>query len=238
MKFEKIFKWLLPLILIALSETASAQRSWEDIESEGIVTRDTVSKNGFTLIFINKDPQFSLKTKERMIDVFFTVYPKEAKTYNPSTSKKVICLIDPKYMGVAAAGGGLIRVNPEWMRKNPEDLDVLTHEAMHIIQSYPNGAGPGWITEGIADYVRFKLGVNNKAANWTLPEYKSTQRYTDAYRVTARFFLWIEKNYNDKIIKKLDHAMRTKTYTESFWVKETGKSVDTLWVDYSKSPSL
>jgi hypothetical protein len=32
---------------------------------------------------------------------------------------------------------------------------------MHIVQAYPDGAGPWWITEGIADFVRFDDGIDN-----------------------------------------------------------------------------
>jgi len=60
---------------------------------------------------------------------------------------------------------------------------------MHIVQDYGQSTGPGWLTEGIADYARYKFGVNNPAAKWALPAYKSTQKYTDAYRVTARFLV-------------------------------------------------
>ncbi|MCH5718484.1 basic secretory family protein [Niabella hibiscisoli] len=128
-----------------------------------------------------------------MIETFFKVYPQEAKLYNKNTRKLVTFVIDPEYTAVAAASGGVIKVNPEWMIKNPEDLDVVTHEAMHIVQSYPGWAGPGWITEGIADYVRHKLGVNNAASKWSLPALTDKHKYTDAYRVTARFFVWVEK---------------------------------------------
>ena len=235
-------KWSLKLLasvfLVTMLNSVQAQKRWEDVGTEGIVSSDTTSKKGYTLIFVNKDPGFNAATKEKMTAVFFSVYPKEAKLYNSSTLKKVIIVIDPEYDGVAAAAGGVIRVNPEWMRKNPEDVDVVTHEVMHVVQSYPHGAGPGWVTEGIADYVRYKLGQNNEAANWKLPEYKSSQSYRDAYRVTARFFAWVEGNYNKKLVQKLDNAMRKKTYSESFWTTETGKSVDDLWAEYGKKPVL
>jgi len=225
------------IVLPGISQKAP-KRSWEDIDLSNAVSNDTIKRKGFTIVFINQSEKFSKKTGERMIETFFKVYPQEARLYNKNTRKLVTFIIDPGYNGVAAASGGVIRVNPEWMIKNPEDLDVVTHEAMHIVQNYPGGAGPGWVTEGVADYVRYKLGVNNKAGNWSLPEFSEKQHYTNAYRVTARFFVWIEKNYNKKLVKKLDHAMRTKTYTDDFWKKETGKTVDELWDNYKKNPKI
>ncbi|MGC4232086.1 MAG: basic secretory protein-like protein [Niabella sp.] len=225
------------IVLPGISQNAS-KRSWEDIDLSGAISNDTIKRKGFTIVFINKSEKFSKRTGERMIETFFKVYPKEARLYNRNTRKLVTFVIDPRYTGVAAASNGVIKVNPEWMIKNPEDIDVVTHEVMHIVQNYPGGAGPGWVTEGVADYVRYKLGVNNAAGNWRLPEFSEKQHYTNAYRVTARFFVWIEKNYNKKLVKKLDHAMRTKTYTEDFWKKETGKTVDELWDNYKKNPKI
>jgi len=176
--------------------------------------------------------------KKRMTGAFFTVYPKEIKAYNIASLKKVIMIIDTAYKGVAATDNGIVRINPEWMQKYPEDIDVVTHEVMHIVQSYPDDAGPGWITEGIADYARYQFGINNDAGHWSLPDYKSTQSYENAYRVTARFFLWIETKRSKGLVKKLDNAMRTKTYTVAFWQQATGKTVDELWKEYSADPAI
>lgn len=228
---------LICIVLPGISQNAS-RRSWEDINLSNAISNDTIKRKKFTIVFINQSEKFSKHTGKRMIETFFKVYPQEARLYNRHTRKLVTFVIDPGYTGVAAASNGIIKVNPEWMIKNPEDLDVVTHEAMHIVQNYPGGAGPGWVTEGVADYVRYKLGVNNAAANWSLPAFSEKQHYTNAYRVTARFFVWIEKNHSKKLVKKLDHAMRTKTYTQDFWKKETGKTVDELWNDYKNNPKI
>jgi hypothetical protein len=236
---KKIIAGISFIAMIAASNNVQAQkRSWEDVDVAGAISNDTIKRKKFTIVFINKSGEFNPKTGDRMIETFFKVYPQEAKLYNKNTRKLVTFVIDPEYTAVAAASGGVIKVNPEWMIKNPEDLDVVTHEAMHIVQGYPGGAGPGWVTEGVADYVRYKLGVNNPASNWSLPALTDKHHYTNAYRVTARFFVWIEKNYSKKMVQKLDHAMRTKTYTQDFWAKETGKTVDELWDLYKKNPAI
>lgn len=223
----------------SLLATASyAQRNWGHIATEGVVSKDSITKKGFTIVFINMDSSFSAVTKQRMIDTYFTVYPKEARRFNKQTLKKVTFIIDPGYTGVAAAGGGVVRVNPKWMADHPEDIDVVTHEAMHIVQAYPGGAGPGWLTEGIADYVRHVYGVNNEAGKWALPKFDSKHHYTNAYRVTARFLVWAEKNYNKKLVNKLDNAMRTKTYKPELWQELTGKTLDELWSAYAANPVI
>jgi hypothetical protein len=215
-----------------------AQNEWNNTSTTNDISRDTISKDGYTLVFINKDGSFDKSVEQNMINTFFTVYPEEVKTYYPNSLKKVIMIIDPAYEGVAATNNGIVRVNPKWMHKHPQDIDVVTHEVMHIVQAYPHGAGPGWITEGIADYVRNEFGVNNGPGGWTLPEYSNKQSYRDAYRVTARFFTWVEKNYKKNLVKNLDAAMRNKEYTSDFWEKETGKTIDELWKAYAADPSI
>lgn len=226
------------LLLLGTAFSVNAQKHWNQVYSDQDITRDTMSKKGFTLIFINKDSSFSPETIQRMKETFFKVYPKEVKTYNKQSAKKVVIIIDPQYTGVAATAGNIVRVNPEWMEKHPEDLDVVTHEVMHIVQSYPHQAGPGWITEGIADFVRNQYGVNNKAGNWSLTKFNKKQNYTNSYRITARFFLWLTKNYDKKLVVKLNAAMHNKKYNQNFWSNVTGKNLEQLWEAYSQNPEL
>jgi hypothetical protein len=234
---KKIYKTLLvPCMLLAgLSVQAQRNNGWRDTETD-VVSKDSVTRGAYTLIFVNKSAGFSEALKERMIETFFKVYPEQAKIYNPNTAKKVTFIINPKYDGVAATAGTYVHYSPEWFDKHPGDIDVVTHEVMHIIQSYHGGEG--WITEGIADYVRATMGVDNEGAGWSLPAFKPEHSYRNAYRITARFFIWLEKNAKSGIIVKLDSAMRSKTYTDEFWKTETGKTVDELWADYAKNPVI
>lgn len=199
---------------------------------------DSLKRKKYTLVFINEDKHFDTAEMNRMVDVFFTVYPKEAKAFNRKTNKKVYFLIDTSYHGVAATWADTVHFDPAWLIKKPEDIDVVTHEVMHIVQNYPDSTGPGWITEGIADYARYKFGVNNDAAGWKLTPYSSKQNYGNAYRVTARFFVWIEQTKHVKLVKRLDKAMRYLQYTPYLFKKITGETVDELWLDYSKNPTI
>ena len=223
-------------MLMLAAENICAQENWNQIDLNGVVSNDTTTAKGFTLIFINKAPAFDSTVKRRMIDAFFTVYPLESEMYNNQTLKKVIFLIDPEYKGVAATDDGIVRYNSEWFVKHPGDIDVVTHEVMHIVQAYPDGAGPGWLTEGIADYVRYTLGIDNKGASWSLPEYKASQNYTDAYRVTAKFLVWIEEHYDKGFVKQMDATLRSNTYKPALWKRFTGKNPDALWKEYSSNP--
>lgn len=206
---------------------------------QSIAQKTTVyNKKGYKLTFINYDATFDTLEQQRMVNTFFTVYPKLAKTYNPKTLKAVTMVIDTAYNGVAATADGKVTVSNKWMHKHPEDIDVVTHEVMHIVQDYGDSNGAGWLTEGIADYARFKFGVNNDAAKWSLTEPKPTQNYTDAYRVTARFLVWMEEKVKPGIVKELDSQMRKHTFTDDTWKQQTGRSVDELWKAYTQNPAI
>jgi len=228
MKYKLVLLVLLTFFIFSIADAQSPQ----------ILKTDTIKKGKYTLIFINQDASFDPALKQRMINTFFTVYPELAKTYNQKTAKLVTFVIDTAYKGVAATDNGRVTIASAWMHKRPEDIDVITHEVMHIVQDYGESTGPGWLTEGIADYARYKFGVNNAAAKWALPDYKPTQNYDNAYRVTARFLLWMEEKVKPGIVKTLDAQMRKHTFTDATWQKLTGKTVDELWKAYSANPAV
>jgi hypothetical protein len=201
-------------------------------------TISVLNRSGYKLIFFNQDKTLDTALQTRMINTFFKVYPELAAEYNPKTLKSVTIVIDTTYKGVAETDNGKVTIASAWMHKHPEDIDVITHEVMHIVQDYGESVGPGWLTEGIADYARYKFGVNNDAAKWSLPAYKAGQNYDNAYRITARFLLWIEEKVKPGAVKALDAQLRAHTYTNDSWKQLTGKTVDELWKAYTEKPEI
>ena len=193
-------------------------------------------KNTITLSYQNDDSTLDSSIENGFKKIVFHVYPQLIKDFNSKARKDLKIRIDTSYNGVAYAHDGQITVSSKWMHSHPKDLDLMTHEIMHIIQSYPGGSGPGWLTEGIADYVRFKYGLNNKEGGWSLTPFNKNQHYTNSYRITARFLEWIRQKYDKKIIIKLDKHLRNQTYSEDLWKTYTGK--DELWEIYSSNPSI
>lgn len=229
-------KKLLMLVIAVAGFSHSRAQAQNKLGNEEMLSLDSTSKGKYTLVFANNDTTFEkngVDVKKRMIDAFYTVYPAEAKTYNENTAKRVVFIIDRNYDGVAATGGNEVRFNPKWMLRKPTDIDVVTHEVMHIVQAYGDSNGPGWLTEGIADYARAVFGVDNVGAKWYLPKFKPTQKYTDSYRVTAAFLLWIEKTYKKDLVINLNKVMREHTYTDGIWKEQTGKTLDELWGEYA-----
>jgi basic secretory peptidase family protein len=201
-------------------------------------TDKVYARHGYTLKFTDLSKTADQKVVDQLVDTFYVVYPKLAHDFNPQASHTVAFVIDPAYDGVAATDSARTVFNPQWFVKHPADTDVVTHEVMHIVQDYRQNEAPGWLVEGIADYVRYRYGLANAAAGWQLPGYKPTQGYESSYRVTARFFAWLEIHGHEGIVKRLDSQLRAGTYTSGSWTVLAGKDVDALWADYAASPAL
>ncbi|HUL51128.1 MAG TPA: basic secretory protein-like protein [Candidatus Nitrosotalea sp.] len=157
--------------------------------------------------------------------------------FTPATN---ITLRFRKSMGgtPASAGGGGVNLNSEWFRRelNGEARGSVVHELVHIVQDYGRARRtnpeatrtPGWLVEGIADYIRwFLFEPQTKGAEITernLPR----ARYDASYRITANFLNWVTLNHDKMIVPKLNAAAREGKYSEQLWKDWTGKSVTEL----------
>ncbi|MEE9361195.1 MAG: basic secretory protein-like protein [Cellulophaga sp.] len=210
-----------------------------DKEEIGIVKNIKTSseKDGFIINVINTKFSISQALVDEFITIFHEVYPKMVTEYNSNATKVVDVIMSTTYDGVAYAeiDKGQITISSVYINNQPNDTDLFTHELMHIVQSYPYG-GPGWLTEGIADYARHLYGVNNAKAGWSLPPHSYGQSYIDGYGVTANFLKWIKETYDDDIINKLDSNLRNETYTYISWVENTEFTLPDLWLLYSGKP--
>jgi len=148
--------------------------------------------------------------------------------FTPTSEVKLVIKKDMKGVAVAGTSGATITIAAEWVKNHPDDYGMVVHELTHIVQAYPRPE-PGWLTEGIADYVRyfhFEPKVRLTGIN------PARQSYRDGYRVTAIFLAWIEKTHDKSMVRKLNEAMRKSEYRYDLFKKHTGKSLDRLWADF------
>ena len=197
--------------------------------------RNCTTQGDFTLCVTSHDTRTTPGTVAHMQDLFFEVYPRLAERFNAGAPRTVEFSIGPANF-IAGASGNEVRYQTEWLLDHPEDYDVVVHEVIHIVQSYTTA--PGWLTEGIADYVRDQYGVNNGAAGWSLQMPGAGSSYTDGYGTTGRFLLWLEARYAIEFVDMLDTALRGGSYVPQLWISYTGKTVDQLWQDYVADPAL
>ncbi|WP_395752733.1 basic secretory protein-like protein [Prosthecobacter sp.] len=144
--------------------------------------------------------------------------------------KDVTLYFDPKMKGVAHALGGKITISAGFVRSHTDDWGMVIHELTHVVQAYPNG-GPGWLVEGIADYIRI-VHFEPQAPR---PKLTRLASYKDAYKTTAMFLEWIEKQHAPGLVVKMNAALRKGEYREELWSEITGKTVDELWAEFART---
>lgn len=176
-------------------------------------------------------------------------YPKliamlPSEGFKPATN---VTLLFRENMGgtPASAGGGRINLNSGWFRKNlqGEARGSVVHEMVHIVQNYgrvprsnTNATRmPGWLVEGIPDYIRwFLYEPQTKGAEITARNL-SRAKYDASYRVTGNFLDWVGGKYDKDIVRKLNAAGRAGTYSEALWKDYTGKTAQDLGDEWKKA---
>lgn len=230
------------ILLSPLStQNVLANENESAIKSHVVDSGGQYEKRGYILEVINEvdDPAIDPIISE-FVELYFDVYPKLVTKYaaDPKTAtQKVILKFDPTYDGVAYAdaGAGRIVVSSKWILDRPWDLGLFTHELTHIVQSYPRyDDQTWWITEGIADYIRYEYGPHHEG--WKFREPKETDNYNSGYGETARFLLWIEQNKNNKVVDILNKQMQQNTFHIHDFEEITGQSVEDLWAEYILNP--
>jgi hypothetical protein len=139
---------------------------------------------------------------------------------------------EKEMQGVAYSSGGEIHISARWVPSHPNDFGMVIHELTHLVQRYPRNRGQqaGWLVEGIADYVRlgyFEPLVPRPRIDFT------KAKYTDAYKTTAGFLLWLEAKYGPDLVPKLNAALRGGHYSDALFQQATGKEIAQLWSDFA-----
>jgi hypothetical protein len=142
----------------------------------------------------------------------------------------------------AYAGGNKLSMNTEWFRNQltGEAKGCVVHELVHIVQNYGRAAvtnprpapTPGWVTEGIPDYIRwFVYEPQSKGAEITKENFGGA-RYDGSYRISANFLNWMVETHDKEFIRKLNAAAREGIYSYKVWKDSTGKSAVELGDDW------
>jgi hypothetical protein len=141
--------------------------------------------------------------------------------------------------GVATTTGTAISGAAAFYRKNigGEAVGSMVHEMVHVVQQFRAGAAPVWLTEGIADYIRFyRFEPETHGAD--IPASRAAAaRYDGSYRITANFLNWVSGRYNQSLAENLTVAIRTGRYSERVWSTLTGHSLQELGQAWKQSLS-
>ena len=140
--------------------------------------------------------------------------------------------------GVAATGGVRIYCAGRWFTRNlhGQAVGAVVHEMVHVVQQYRRVRGgrpnPGWMVEGVADYIRW-FGYEPKSKRPRVNPARA--KYTDSYRTTGAFLNYLVNNVDKDIVRKFNSAMRKGKYSPDLWKQYTGKTVDQLWADFIRT---
>ena len=132
--------------------------------------------------------------------------------------------------GVAYTTGQTISVSAAWIKKHPEDLGMIAHELTHVIQHYTRGEKPGWLVEGIADYIRYYFVEPGTKQGGFNPE----RGYKGGYNPAAGMLNWLEKEHPG-IVVKLNTLLREGKYTGEQFKELAGGDPDTEWEAFKET---
>ncbi len=202
----------------------------------------------FTFIVDATDaPDLADWTEKKLKPVVIEWYPKvvallPSEGYQAPTTVTFRFRSDMRGIPASAAGAG-VNLNTPWFRRELEGeaCGAVVHELVHVVQNYwgkrsqPRAqTTPGWIVEGIADYVRwFLYEPHSRGADITEGNLAKAN-YDSSYRVTANFLNWVTQNCDKEFVRKLNAAAREGRYDESLWKDWTGKTVQELGGEWKK----
>jgi hypothetical protein len=138
----------------------------------------------------------------------------------------------------ASAAGRFVNLNAAWFRRElqREALGAVVHELVHIVQNYsrtrrddPQATRmPGWLVEGIADYIRWFLYEPETRGAEITAQNLPRARFDASYRITGNFLDWVTRHHDPDIVRKLNAAGRAGSYREELWTDSTGHTVQQL----------
>lgn len=220
-------------------------------QTTGEVRRETVEADGGVYritIDTSETPDLTDWAHKDLAPVVKEWYPRLVKLL-PSEGyeapKQATIVFSAGMRGVAATGGTRVRCAAAWFRQNlqGEAKGAVVHELAHVVQNYgiarrtnPNATRtPGWIVEGICDYIRWFLYEPQTRGAEITSRNIARARYDGNYRISANFLNWVTETYCKDIVPRLNVAARQGKYTEELWKSATGHTVQELGEEWKAS---
>lgn len=169
-----------------------------------------------------------------LVEQYFPIVTSWLATEDFKPPKELRLVVKKEISAPAWATGDEITVSGKWITQHPEDLGMMVHELTHVVQQYPNSRNkPGWLVEGIADYIRWwRYEPELHATKGRTKPDPIKAKYTDSYRTTAVWLAWTSRTYNMGLVPALDRAMRKREDPMDVFKTLTGKDADELWKEY------
>ena len=232
--------------------------------SKQITMRAKINGTTFSLT-VGLDKAEGHTTPEQVVTcakLFWYCYPQMYARFATKTTPTSVTLnIENEGYEVAHASGDVVHIHDQWLEKNPQDFDCLTHEFAHIMQggwdgnycpafTKDDGEKDTYMIERFADYCRYLYAYKGGYYNdmiWTL----HTVQGENTYYTSVRFWVWLDYTYSTNdidIMLRLQQAVSKKTYGNDAWeptgeawgemfagTAAEGKDLNTLWEEYAGS---
>lgn len=105
-------------------------------------------------------------------------------------------------------------------------------EAQRPAEGQRRPRNPGYLVEGLADWIRW---FNFEPENLRPHPNPERAKYTDSYRTTAHFLNYVVQKYDKDLIRKLNALMREGKYDDAWWKQDTGKTLEELGAEWKVS---
>jgi hypothetical protein len=155
-------------------------------------------------------------------------------SYTPPATTKIHFV--PEGVGYATGGEiylGYKYIQTRYNQFGTYDWGLTYHELAHVIQGYPAGANAQWVTEGLADWVRYDQG--QPPLDHPSPDPGcSGHHYTEGYECAAAFLGWIDTRYRNgdhsfiTLLNGAYHFGSGNTPALNMQIL-TGETIDQLW---------
>jgi len=210
--------------------TTGIERIWKTFEAETGKYKISIDTS--------ETPDLTEWAHKELAPVLQQWYPKIVKML-PSEGyqapDRLSITFSPNMRGVAAAGGTRISCGAGWFRQQlqGEAKGAVVHELVHVVQQYgrvrrsdPNATrAPGWLVEGIADYIRWFLYEPQTRGAEVTGRNIARARYDSSYRISGNFLNWVTETQAKDIVPRLNAAARAGKYSEDLWTTATGHTV-------------
>jgi hypothetical protein len=221
---------LLPLLALTIAVPACAQAPADPLDRY-VYPLSAPLKTPPVVIDVTDAPQTKewAEKAKALVEAWYPTVTSLLATDKYEPPKEIKLTFKKEISAPAWANGGEITINGKWVTEHPDDLGMVIHELTHIVQAYRWNRTPGWLTEGIADYVRW-WRYEPEAPRPKVDPVKAS--YKDAYRTTAAFLAWTSRKYDMRLVPTLDRAIRERRDPLPEFTRLTGKDVDALWAEY------
>ena len=151
---------------------------------------------------------------------------------------------DEKGAAWTSAGGDKIWLCNDFARTSPNEVvGACLHEFGHLVQDYrplqgrakPYHSGPGWLCEGIVDWVRWFNMEGAAGVKRATEDAKKNPELDKGYGITASFLDYIARSYDRDFVAKLNKTCRDGRYGEDVWKSLTGMTRAELEEEWKRS---